>query len=139
MCDIIIVSIATTDSLSKHGSLSIPRTWRIEYKVQLRVNVLPIITTKRKRFPDFSRSMVTLTLGGLEPVFSVRNNDNNDNNNNNNNYYYYYYYYYGIIERFFSWIQKRCLQRLTNSNENKNNEKLCTIEIKKNYSKILKW
>ena len=31
MCDIIIVSIATTDSLSKHGSLSIPRTWRIEY------------------------------------------------------------------------------------------------------------
>ena len=83
--------------------------------------------------------MVTLTLGGLEPVFSVRNNDNNDNNNNNNNYYYYYYYYYGIIERFFSWIQKRCLQRLTNSNENKNNEKLCTIEIKKNYSKILKW
>ena len=31
MCDIIIVSIATTDSLSKHGSLSIPRTWRLEY------------------------------------------------------------------------------------------------------------
>ena len=31
MCDIIIVSIATTDSLSKHGSLRIPRTWSIEY------------------------------------------------------------------------------------------------------------
>ena len=31
MCDIIIVSMATTDSLSKHGSLSIPRTWRIKY------------------------------------------------------------------------------------------------------------
>ena len=44
-----------------------------------------------------------------------------------------------IIERFFSWIQKRCLQKLTNSNENKNNKKLCTIKIKKNYSKILKW
>ena len=35
MCDIIIVSIATTDSLSKHGSLSIPRTWRIKYNSTL--------------------------------------------------------------------------------------------------------
>ena len=77
--------------------------------------------------------MVTLTLGGLEPGSSVRNNDNNNNNN-----YYYYYYYYGIIERFFSWIQKRCLQRVNNLNENKNNEKLCTIQIKKNYFKNTK-
>ena len=35
MCDIIIVSIATTESLSKHGSLSIPRTWRIKYNSTL--------------------------------------------------------------------------------------------------------
>ena len=35
MCDIIIVSIATTESLSKHGSLSISRTWRIKYNSTL--------------------------------------------------------------------------------------------------------
>ena len=52
--------------------------------------------------------------------------------NNNNNY---YYYYYEFIQRFFSRIQKRSLQRSTNSNKNEKNKILCAIQIKKNYFK----
>ena len=48
------------------------------------------------------------------------------NKNNNNN-----YYYYGFIEHFFSRIQKHSLQRITNSNENKKNEKFVQYKLRK--------
>lgn len=66
MCDIIIVSIATTDSLSKHGSLSIPRTWRVKYNSTLAGQSFVNNYNEKKKVPDFSLSMATLTLGGLE-------------------------------------------------------------------------
>ena len=53
MCDIIIVSIATTESLSKHGSLSIPRTWRIKYNSTLTGQSFANNYNEKKKVPRF--------------------------------------------------------------------------------------
>ena len=79
---------------------------------------------------SFNPSFLTSELEIIETISEDDENDTQTGNlnysfvNNKND--------YGFLERFFPRIQKRCLQRLTSSNENKNNEKLSTIQIKKN-------
>ena len=67
---------------------------------------------------SFNPSFLTSELEIIETISEDDENDTQTGNlnysfvNNNND--------YGFLERFFPRIQKRCLQRLTNSNENKN-------------------